>query len=101
MIYNFILNKKVLGKKLQWFVWNQLRIFNNWYFRYKSNDDIYIENLFHPPIIVDLVWKTLITNSKIYKEYCYELCGGFIDRVDPLIMDNICELYNNFLIEIF
>ena len=71
----------------------------NWYFRYKSNDDIYFESWFHPPIIVDLVWKTLITNAKIYKEYCYELCGGFIDRVDPSIMDNIGELYNNFLIK--
>ena len=79
---------------------NQLRIFNNnWYFRYKSNDDIYFESWFHPPVIVDLVWKTLITNTQIYKEYCYELCGGFIDRVDPLIKDNIGELYNNFLIE--
>ena len=41
------------------------------------------ENIYTPTHIIDLVWKTLILSTRIYNEFCFELCGGFIDRVEP------------------
>ena len=47
-----------------------------------SNDLIFYENIYIPIWIIDSVWRSLIADIKIYKEFCNELWGGFIDRVD-------------------
>ena len=51
---------------------------------YEINNNMFFhENIYTPTHIIDLVWKTLILSTRIYNEFCFELCGGFIDRVEP------------------
>ncbi|CAI2385184.1 unnamed protein product [Moneuplotes crassus] len=35
------------------------------------------------PLHIDRIWKMLILHSQTYFEYCIELCGGYIDRIEP------------------
>ena len=63
---------------------------------YTNNKLVYFENMYSPSQIIDLVWKLLIQNSKVYKEFCIELWGSFIDRVEPnsktyLNFENTCK----------
>ena len=50
---------------------------------YIHNNKLYFENIYSPSAIIDSAWKLLIQNTKIYREFCYELWGAFIDRVEP------------------
>ena len=50
-------------------------------------NSIFYENIYLPIDIIDSVWRSLILNTRIYSEYCFELSGGFIDRVEPKILD--------------
>ena len=52
----------------------------DWYW---WDGNFYFNSIYHPSPIIDSVWRMLILDSKIYKEFWYELCGHFIDRVDP------------------
>ena len=42
----------------------------------------YFIPIYHFPSIFDAVWRLLTMSTKIYEEYCFELWGGFIDRID-------------------
>ena len=48
---------------------------------------IFYENIYLPRDIIDSVWRSLILNTRIYREYCFELSVGFIDRVESNILD--------------
>ena len=48
---------------------------------------LFHESIYAPAHIIDLVWRTLILSTRIYNEFCFELCGGFIDRVEPRSSD--------------
>lgn len=50
----------------------------------KTGQKYYAAQL-HPPYILDLVWRFIIQEGKIYEEFCNVLCGGFIDRLNPRI----------------
>ena len=42
----------------------------------------YFTLIYHFPSIFDAVWRLLTMSTKVYEEYCFELWGGFIDRID-------------------
>lgn len=44
----------------------------------------YYVTSYHPPHILDLVWKFIIQEGEIYHDFCEEICGGYIDRSNPL-----------------
>ena len=44
----------------------------------------YFKSPFHPPYILDLVWRFIIQEGEIYSELCTLLVGGYIDRHNPL-----------------
>ena len=45
-------------------------------------NQLFYENNSQPPPIIDFVWKLLIQNTKIYKEFWMELWEGIIDRYE-------------------
>ena len=68
LIFSLYLNHAILGGNIKYYT------YNNW---------IYFENMYSTSSVIDLVWKLLIQNSKVYKEFCIELWEAFIDRVEP------------------
>ena len=57
-----------ISSNLEWYLWDS---------------KLFLDAIYHPPPIIDSAWKLLITDTKIYKEFWFELCGNFIDRIDP------------------
>ena len=60
-----------------------------------DNNILFHEGIYTPTHIIDLVWRTLILSTRIYNEFCFELCGGFIDRVEPRLSDGRLTKLNN------
>ena len=44
----------------------------------------YFTSSYHPPYMIDLVWRFIIQEGEIYTNFCEMLCGGYIDRANPL-----------------
>lgn len=40
---------------------------------------------YHPHYLLDLVWRFIIQEGKIYADFCNAICGGFIDRINPRV----------------
>ena len=49
--------------------------------------------MYNPSKIIDSAWKLLIQNNKIYREFCIELWGSFIDKIDPNNRQNWLKYY--------
>ncbi|CAI2385678.1 unnamed protein product [Moneuplotes crassus] len=45
----------------------------------------YFSSPFHPPHILDLVWRFIIQEGQMYADFCQHIVGGFIDRPNPRI----------------
>ena len=51
------------------------------------NNLIFYENIYVTSNVIDSVWRSLILSTKIYNEFCIELWGGYIDRIESISSD--------------
>lgn len=49
----------------------------------KKLNKIFYVSPYSPPYTIDLVWRFLIQEGRIYSEFCNSICGGYIDRPNP------------------
>jgi len=49
----------------------------------KAKKTLYFTSPYHPPYMIDLVWRFIIQEGKIYEDFWNLLWGGYIDRINP------------------
>ena len=62
---------------------------------YAIENQLFYENNSQPPPIIDFVWKLLIQDTKIYKEFWMEIWEGIIDRYELPININSDTQFSN------
>lgn len=55
------------------------------YYEDKKSHKKYYSSAFHPPYVLDLVWRFIIQEGKIYSDFWEDIWGGYIDRLNPRI----------------
>lgn len=60
----------------------------NWYDLYETDARTFENSQYFPPALLDQVWKLLILDTQKYEKMCMELCGKYVDRLDPLCDQN-------------
>ena len=49
----------------------------------KRLNKVFYVSPYSPPYFIDLVWRFLIQEGKIYSDFCNSIWGGYIDRPNP------------------
>ena len=61
------------------------------------NNEVIFESCFQPSTIIDIIWKLLIQDSETYKEFWFNICGSYIDRIESVSIEISLDKYFAFI----